>query len=57
MFICAACNKNSISGEKPVKVVLERREKTYKNEDGKISHGHEIVREVLMHEACSKQNN
>lgn len=34
-------------GEKPVKTVVETRLQTYTNKDGKVSHGWEIVREVL----------
>lgn len=46
--------KSQLSGKQyeasiaPVKVVVERREQTYINEAGLISHGWEIVREIMI---------
>lgn len=57
MFKCFVTKKDSKLGEKPIKVVIEKRLRAYnrrwKDEDGNIhdeivSKGHEIVREVMM---------
>lgn len=56
MFKCQATGKISKPGEKPVRVVLETRPKTYENEykdeDDKWrsfkSEGYEIVREIIV---------
>lgn len=51
MFICQHCGCLSDPNEKPVRVVTETREKLYDN-DGVITKGREIVRELLVHLDC-----
>lgn len=51
MFICEHCGCLSDMGEKPVRVVIEIREKIYDN-NGIITKGHEIVREIVVHKDC-----
>lgn len=51
MFICQVTGKNSKEGEKPNRIVVQTRSKTYKhwdreNEEEWFSHGTEIVKEV-----------
>lgn len=57
MFRCFITKKLSKSGEKPIKVVIERRERIYtrkfRDEDGElveemVGRGWEIVKEVMM---------
>jgi hypothetical protein len=54
MFRCQKTGKLSKPGEKPVRVVIETREKTYTipardpRKDPKVTHGWEIVRELLV---------
>lgn len=36
------------AGTKPVRLVIAQRPKQYKNEDGKISHGYETVKEIIV---------
>ena len=50
MFKCFVTGKNSAPNEKPHKVVVEKRERNYMNEEGDkiISIGWEVAKEVLM---------
>lgn len=55
MFICDKCGRNSKSGEKPYKRVMETREVTYINgryKRKKVTIGREIVREANLCLAC-----
>lgn len=54
MFICQHCGCLSDPGEKPVRVVAETREKLYDN-DGVITKGREIVRELIVHKDCEEK--
>ena len=53
MFNCQLCNGISKPHQRPSKVVVERRPKTYTNYSGLISHGWEIVRELAVCAACA----
>jgi len=51
MFKCYVTGKDSVLGEKPEKVVVEKRERTYMSDeepDKVVSKGFEVVKEVLM---------
>jgi len=53
MFKCELSGRVSVPGEKPVRVVLETRERIYTvktrdNKDKEIGRGTEIVREALV---------
>jgi len=49
MYLSQHSNTLSYEGEKPVRVVIAVRKVTYRNEDGVISHGTEIVKEITIH--------
>ena len=65
MFKCQNCGRNSRPHEKPVRVVIETREKEYvnkwysrrKKEHEKITYGTEIVKEKVICERCNRKEN
>jgi hypothetical protein len=48
MFKYSDNRKSSLPGQPQNKVVVEIRHVTYRHEDGRVSHGSEIVREVAL---------
>lgn len=50
MFRSQLSGKQYGPHDKPVRVVVETRPRTYRNDEGKISFGSEIVRELLVGE-------
>lgn len=59
MFKCEYCHKSSdpgsdkIAPERPVRVVVETRPKTYDTGGEKPSEGFEIVKEMTVHSPCA----
>lgn len=53
MFNCTGCHKTTKPGEPAEKRVVKKRDKTYTNKDGKVSHGWEIVEEALLCPECA----
>jgi hypothetical protein len=53
MFTCQLCEGVSKPRQRPKRVVVERRPKTYLNPGGPVSHGWEIVRELAVCAACA----
>lgn len=49
MFKCDMTGKVSKPGEKPVRVVVERREKVYRDDEGRVlGRGWEIAKELTV---------
>jgi hypothetical protein len=57
MFKCPITKKTSRPGEKPVRVIVERRDREYKNDDGQvIGRGWEIVKEIFVSEEALERH-
>lgn len=54
MYICQLCNRNIGPRVRQIKKVVATRKKTYRKEDGRISIGWEIVREINICLGCNK---
>jgi hypothetical protein len=55
MFICSMTGRLSQPGEKPIRVIVKRREREYLNPDGQVvGHGWEIEKEILICEDAVK---
>lgn len=53
MFICQSCESRERARAKATRVVTETRKREYRLEDGRITVGREIVKELLVCEPCS----
>lgn len=51
MFQCKKCKRITEPRENSNKIVVEKREKEYKNQD-KITYGWEIVKEITVCNSC-----
>ncbi len=51
-FKCDQCNTVQKNGVKPTRAIVETRQVTYKNDEGLVSHGWEIVREENLCSEC-----
>lgn len=54
MFRCQNCGSVIGPGVSPIKIITDRREKTYTNSAGYLVRGWEIVREAQVCQACGK---
>jgi hypothetical protein len=57
MFKCEKCGKISNPGETSNKVVVEKRDKTYRYKKDKVemtSHGWEIKKEIIVCDECNQ---
>lgn len=63
-FICGVCRKHSKAGEKPIRVVIETREKIYPRRENANPNGNtdpggigiEIVKEILVCSSCQSNS-
>lgn len=51
-YRCDNCQQHGEGA--PLQRVTERREKEYKAPEGRVSHGHEIVKEMKLCQVCEK---
>lgn len=51
MFRCAYSKELSLPNERPITLVIERREREYENKNGEKVYGWEIVKEIKVRES------